>query len=873
MPSDHDFDDEIQNHIDLLTERLIAQGTPPEEARYAARRQFGNTVTLKETRTEMRPFIFLETLWQDLRYGARSLRKNTAFTAVAVLTLALGVGANTALFTIVNSVLLRPLPFPHSERLFSVSFNPRIPSMPFIEGTMYDGDYAEYDGENRSFGTIATYGERGFNMTGAGAASHLHGLQVTSRFFSTLGVSPSLGRIFLPEERDGVVILSDSLWRSRFASSPAVLGRVVQLDDRSYTIVGVMPSGFAFPKPVDLWSPLTIDIPKGARRGNAFFRPVIGRLRDGYDAVQARAEFDTVTRNLIKENPNEHREDPTRHGRWMARIVPLRDFTVRNVRLSLMVLLGAVGFLLLIACANVAALLLARVSQRRREVALRASLGASRGRLVRQFLTESMLIAFCGGLVGAMLAAYGVKIILSILPEGRVPRSGEIGIDLRVLGFTLVTSLMVGVAVGILPALQAWRPNLNTPLKELSQSAGNRFPGHERRLRGLLVIAEVAVTLVLMIGAGLMGQSFLRLRSARTGFDGASVLTASVQLSPAAYRTTGRMMGFYRDAIKQLSSIPGVAAAGAVNWLPLGGDLISGNFYVEGRLIAPDFDVDKPAVGGDYFRAMGIALRAGRFFTGRDDATAPGAVIISESVSRRLWPEGNPLGKRISLEDNRKPEDWLTIVGVVEDVKQNNMAEKSPPAIYQPYQQVIRTSFLGNVTFVLRSDQDLASLTDAVRTRIQRIDPGQPVLRIATMQDLIASSTAEPRFQAQLIGAFSVLALILASIGIFGVISYSISERTKEIGIRMAIGARAPDLLAMVIRQGMLLVSIGILLGCAGAWGITRVLAKFLFELTPTDPPTFVGAPAIFAFIALVAILIPGRRALRVDPVAAIRNE
>jgi putative ABC transport system permease protein len=346
-----------------------------------------------------------------------------------------------------------------------------------------------------------------------------------------------------------------------------------------------------------------------------------------------------------------------------------------------------------------------------------------------------------------------------------------------------------------------------------------------------------------------------------------------VQLSPAAYRTTSRMTGFYRDAITQLSSIPGVAAAGAVNWLPLGGDLISGNFYVEGRSVAPDFDVNKPAVGGDYFRAMGIALRAGRFFTDRDDAGAPGAVIISESVSRRLWPEGNPLGKRISLEDNRRPEDWLTIVGVVEDVKQNNMAEKSPPAIYQPYRQVIRASFLGNVTFVLRSDQDTASLADAVRTRIQRIDPGQPVLRIATMQDLIASSTAEPRFQAQLIGAFSVLAMILALIGIFGVISYSIAERTREIGIRMAIGARAPDLLAMVIRQGMLLVSIGILLGCAGAWGITRVLAKFLFELTPTDPPTFIGAPAIFAFIALLAILIPGRRALRVDPVAAIRNE
>jgi len=529
-----------------------------------------------------------------------------------------------------------------------------------------------------------------------------------------------------------------------------------------------------------------------------------------------------------------------------------------------------VVFVLLIACANVANLLLIRGASRRHEIAVRAALGASRWRLIRQLLTESMVLAAAGGALGVLLAAVGVKVLLALAPEGRIPRADQIGVDAWVLAFTCGLSVLTGVLFGLAPAFRATRRPLGQSVAE-----GNRTSTSRREtVRSALVIAEIALALVLLTGAGLLLKSFWRIHSIDPGFRPRNVLAVTVDLPESRYRTAAQMRTFHQSALEKLSSLPGVEAAGAVNWMPLGGNLARGDFQLEGgRQRPPGYIVDKPVVSPDYFRAMGIRLLSGRAFAGRDTAAAPGVVVVSQSVARVLWPGEDPIGKRISMEDNPKPEDWLTVVGVVDDVRQQQLTAKASSAIYQPVLQVDRAFFINHMTYVVRTASHAAAVAPAIRSVIRAVDPDQPVQSIATMDDVIAGTTAEPRFRTRLIGAFSIIALVLSVIGIYAVLACSIAERTQEIGIRMAIGATGGSIAAMVLRRTLLLTGTGVALGTAGALAVTRVLENFLFEVRPTDPVTFGAVSALLVAVALLAGLLPARRASTVDPLVALRYE
>ena len=634
----------------------------------------------------------MHSLIQDIRYAARTLRRKPGFTAVAVIALALGIGANTAVFTVLNGVLLRPLPFPEPERLFLVSFASQ--HGPFRnEPSLVDGDYLQFRRENRSFEHVAAFGANSVSLTGAGDPVRVPGANVTADFFATLRVQPVIGRSFLADEdqpgRDHVALLGDKLWRNRFGGDPRTLGRTIKLDGENFTVIGVMPSGFKFPYEAEIWTPLSVHIDSH----NAFMRPVVGRLKPTASPQQAQAELETLVRRFFLA-PGEDRGDR------LAQIVPLKELLVRDIRGSLWIFAGAVGFVLLIACVNVANLLLARAAGRVQEMALRTALGAGRWRLVRQLLVESMLVSMAGGAAGILLALWGVPALLALAPEGKIPRLDQIHIDGWVLAFALLVSVATGIAFGLAPALQATRRELR---ESLSQSA-RTFTGRHEGLRSILVVAEVALALVLLTGAGLMLKSFLRLRAVNPGFRAENVFTMTVELPDGVYHTASQIQDFHTRTLARLSGLPGVVSAGAVNWSPLGGLLTKGDFQLEGgRTLPKNYMTDKLCVSPAYFRAMGIRLLRGRVFNERDSASALGVVLVSQSVARSLWPGEDPIGKRISEEDHPKPGDWLTIVGVVDDIRQMNLADHPDPALYFPYAQVKQTGWLGSMTFAVRT--------------------------------------------------------------------------------------------------------------------------------------------------------------------------
>ncbi len=590
---------------------------------------------------------------------------------------------------------------------------------------------------------------------------------------------------------------------------------------------------------------------------------MLGRLNPGVSQSQAQAELETFVQRLTLR-PGEDRND------FIARIVPLKELLVRDVRESLLIFAGAVGFILLIACANVANLLLARAAGRQQEMAVRTALGAGRWRLMRQLLTESTLVSLAGGAAGLLLSLWGVAALLSLAPEGQIPRIELVRIDGWVLAFTFGVSVITGIVFGLAPAFQATKREL----REALSLGGRTLTGRHEGLRNALVVAEIALALVLLTGAGLMLKSFLRLRTVNPGFRPENVLTMTVELPDAVYQTAPRMQAFHQRMLARLSNLPGVLVAGAVNLSPLGGYLTRGDFQLEGgRPMPHGYMVDKPCVSPGYFRTMGIRLLRGRDFTVRDNASAPGVVIVSQSVARRLWPGEDAIGKRVTEENHPKPEDWLTIVGVVDDIRQTGLAKDPDPALYYPYLQVSRLFWLGRMSFAVRTASDPLRLATAMRAALREVDRDLPVQRLATMQDLILADAAEPRFQTRLLGAFSLLALILAAVGIYGVLAYSVTQRTHEIGIRMALGAETGDVLHMVLRRTLMLAGAGIALGAAGALAVTRVLAKFLFDVKPTDPVTFVAVAVLLACVALAAGLVPARRATRVDPMVALRYE
>jgi len=801
----------------------------------------------------------LENLLHDLRYGFRMLRKRPGFTAVAVVTLALGIGANTAIFSVVNAVLLRPLPFVDPDRLMLFYGTNRQMgfSGPFI---VCDPDYRDWKSQSSVFGQIGAFQRRPFNLTGAGDPERLQGSVFDAGLFSLLGVHPALGRAFTDEEQkpghDDVMVIGNELWQRRFGSDPSVLGRVVHLDGKSRTVIGVMPPGFRFPDQTEVWTPLVLT----SDCSNAF-NQVIARLNPGVSVRQAAEDAGAIFRQLSEGHPQ-------RDAVSDMTVVPLQESMVSKTKPLLLILLGAVSLVLLIACANVANLLLARAAGRQREMAIRRALGASRRRIVTQLLVESVILAVLGGALGVLVAVWGLEGLLAFLPPG-VPRAENIGIDVWVLAFALAVSLLSGIIFGLAPALHSSKTDLSRSLKEGERSVSDSRS--RRRVRGLLVVSEFALAMVLLVSAGLLIKSFVRLTEVKPGFDARNVLTMNVLLPPSRYSKPADMTNFYRTAIERFQNVPGVRAAGAVFGLPLGDMSIRGDFTVEEQPPpAAGVTASKLVVSSGYFKAMGIPLVSGRFFTDEDIDTTAQVVIISENLAEMFWPGEDPIGKRLQPGFRSKP--TCTVAGVVANVHQNGFAKDAPLAIYMPDTQA-PVFLLNAAAFVVRTEVAPQSLANTFRRELQEVDKELPLFDVRTMEQLVTRSVSEPRFNMVLLAVFACLALALASIGIYGVMAYSVAERTREIGIRMAMGAQAEDVLKLVLKQGTMLIVMGLGLGLAAAFALTRVISSFLFGVRATDPATFAGVAMLLGAVALLACYIPARRATKVDPMVALRYE
>ena len=858
-PHDRDLDDELESHLRMAVDERVARGQSRDAAERAVRREFGNLTHVKEVTREMHGGLWLERLFQDVRYGWRALVRTPAFTIVAVLTLALGIGANSAVFTVVNGVLLRPLPFAHPDALYLASYLPT--GIPFeLPPGLTDRDYLSYRERARQLSPVAGYQRAQMTLTGAGDAERLTTAKAAADFFGVLGVLPSMGRPFMREEeqpgQDHVTVLSDRIWRDRYHADPVIVGKTIGLDGIPFTVVGVMPAGFDFPTGTALWTPLSIRLDKG----NAFIFPVVGRLASGATPAQAREELLSIVRPAIV--------DTTAQQANVASIIPLKQQLTAKVETQLFMFTGAVSFVLLIACANVANLLLMRAATRRREVAVRVAIGASRTRIIRQLLTESMLVALIGGALGIVVAVLGVRALLLMAPPGRIPRLDAIHVDGWVLAFTFGVSLVTGIAFGLVPALKSAQ---REPREALS--AGSRsVTGTHTRLRGAFVMAQIALALVLLAGAGLMIRSFMNMRAVDMGFDAGNVVTMAVDLPHASYPDAPRISAFHSAIVDGLSRVPGASAVGAVSYRPMGGMGIMGDFHIEGNSQATNgFNVDKPTIGPGYFRAMGIRLLAGRDFTQRDDQTAPGVVIVSASVARKVW-SGSAVGKRVTMSEHPSPGDWLTVVGVVDDIVQDGELRKHS-TIYFPYQQMKSLIYIDHMTYVVRWNAAMNDAPSAMRRVLRAVDPTVPAQSVTSMSRSMLENVAEPLFQTRLLTVFSLLALALAAIGTYGVLAYDVTERTHEIGLRMALGATPSEVVRVVMRRTIALAAPAIVLGTVGALALTRVLTKSLFEIRPNDPSTFTVVGAIIAFIALAAGLVPARKATRVDPIEALAAE
>jgi putative ABC transport system permease protein len=841
----------------------------------------------------LQPRRMEDEMFQDLSYGFRMLRQRPGFTLAAVIALALGIGANTAIFSVVNAVLLRTLPFADPDRLVVVwQYNQQG------EYSQLSLAYPNYDELRKQcqvcedVGAWNSYTSTRFALTGGAQPEQAQYAVVSASLFSVLGVKPALGRDFLREEDQlgaaRVAIISHELWRRRWAGDPKLIGAAITLNGQSYTVVGVMPPGFVFPRfprDAEVWVPLSGDPFPGRRfsPGTRYLN-VMARLKAGATFEQAEAEMETIARRI-------ERQDPQFNRGLGLRPTPLHLQLTGHLRPALFTLLGAVGFVLLIACANVANLLLARAASRRQEIAVRLALGATRLRLARQLLTESLMLALLGGAAGLLLAAWGVK-LLSIIPYNAasyyVPYNishDQITLDGRVLAFTFALSLLAGVIFGLAPAFQSSKPDINDALKGVGAPTSVGIAGSRRRhTRSLLVVAEVALSLTLLVGAGLMIKSFLRLQEVDPGFEPESVLTAEISLPRAKYPNGQNVAAFHDQLLGRLAATPGVAAAGLGSSLPLSGTNADTSFFIDGR--PPLEPRDRPhthprAISPDYFRAMGMKMVEGRAFTEQDHSQAPRVAIINETMARRFWPAQPALGKRVALDyeamkyfSDRPPEFDLAagmreIVGVVRDVRHERLETEPQPEMYVPDRQ----SPEREMNLVIRAVVDPSSLAAAVRGAVSAIDPDQPVADIKPMSRLLADSVAKPRFNYLLLTFFAAVALILTITGVYGVMSYAVAQRTREMGIRLALGGRSQDVLKLVIGQGMKPVIAGVALGLAGAYALTRVMATLLFDVSATDPSVFIGVAALLATVALLACYLPARRATKIDPVIALRHD
>jgi putative ABC transport system permease protein len=801
-------------------------------------------------------------LIQDLRYAVRMMLKQPVFTAVAVIALALGIGANTAIFTVVNAVLLRPLPYDDPDSLVWVwDTQPQLPTAPTSLP-----DFIDWNEQNQSFESLAAFlNGNMFVDDGNGVQDTAVGL-VTPDFFSVFHVKPVLGRTFTEEEtqpgRHRVAVLSQGMWQRRFGADPNVLSQTIQLSGAAYTIIGVLPAGFRYPNEAQLWRPIQID-PKQLNRGPHYLQ-VVGRLKSGVTIQQAQAEMSTIASRLAEQYPDKI----AGHG---VKLELLSDRVVGNIGTALFVLLGAVGFVLLIACANVANLQMVRAGARQKEIAIRTALGAGRSRIIRQLLTESILLAVAGGGAGLLVAVWGVNSLVSLSTD-TIPRVREIGIDGKVAFFTILISLVTGVVFGLAPALQVSKPDLVDALKESSRTT----PGARRNtLRSALVVTEVALSLVLLIGAGLMIRSFAKLNSVHPGFDPENVATMGVTLLRANYPDDTHVAATYSQLLEQLAAAPGVESVGATTELPLSGASTSDYFTIEGRPAIPKAEqplTECRTVTPHFFESMRIPLLAGRDFTPTDTKQSPNVAVVNEVFARLFFPGEDPLGHRLNLQGQFR--DPLLIVGVVGNVRDFGLDEQPKPGIYYPYlQSPLFEDLSRSLTLVIRTKSDPASLMESLRAEMLSMDKTLPVYSLKPMTEYLHDSLSRRRFNMVLLSVFAAVALVLAAVGIYGVISYTVSQRTHEIGIRLAIGAHAGNILRLVIGQAMLLTIIGIALGLAASFALTRLMESLLFEVSATDPLTFGVIAAILTGVALAACLVPARRATKVDPMTALRYE
>lgn len=860
---DRELEEEMQFHLEMKAEENIASGVSPEEARYAAQRQFGNQTLFREVSRDMWGFRTLEALAKDLRYGLRVMIKNRGFTLVAVITLALGIGANTAIFSVVNSVLLRPLPYPNAERLMTIWEDHRARNGPEREWASPPG-FEDWRDQTKSFDHVVAFQFWQPTLTGQGEPERLTGAQVSHDTFAMLGVTPALGRSFRPEEDhpgvESVVIISHGLWRKRFGADPSLVGRRIFLNGEGRMVIGVMPAGFKFPiiADADVWRPIQPVLNSGCRRGCTAIR-VMARLKPDATEAQARAELSAVAARIEQQFPDTN----TKVG---AALVPLQEFLVGPVKTQMLALLVAVAFVLLIACANVANLLLARSATREKEIAIRASLGAGQWRIARQLLSESLLLAIIGGTIGVLIAYRLADLLARFSPQG-TPRLDEIGVDGRALGYALAVTVLTGLLFGAAPVWQLFKADLNQSLRD----SGKGLQGARRGRRALsaLVVVETALALVLLAGAGLLVKSFIRLQRVDPGFEPRNMLTAVVTLPQAAYPERNQVAHFYSRLLERVRTLPGAQSAAAVSSLPLTGFDSDAGFVIEGRP-APRPDQQPVAwvssVSPGYFRTMGMRLIAGREFTDRDNENSPKVVIISETTARRHFSNENPIGKRIG---DGSPDGWREIVGVTADVKHFGLNQDARVSMFFPdRQQLSRRMFI-----VVRTTADPSSLSPALRGVIAEMDKSLAVSNIISMGEISTQSIGQERFTLLLLGLFSALALLLAVAGIYGVMSYAVAQRTREIGVRMAMGAQTGAILKLVVGHGMKLVAGGIALGLAASFSLTQLMAKMLFGVSAADPLTFIVITLLLAFVALLACWIPARRATKVDPMTALRFE
>ena len=872
---DSDMDEEMRSHIELRTQANIEAGMNPEEARFAALRQFGWTEAIKETCREQRGVTWLENLAQDIRYGARQLRKNPGFTAVAVLTLALGIGANTAIFSVINGVLLKPLAYQEPERLVTILHNGRSPVAP--------ADFLDWRAQGQSFETMAAAEAWGGTLTGDDRSEAVFGIRFGEGMFDLLGVQPLVGRTFQADDfkpgNHRVLVLGYPLWKRRFGGDPNIVGRSITLSGESHTIIGVMPPQFRFTPfwatKAELAAPLDFSTRALQRGGNSL--RIFARLKAGVALTQAQAEMNAICKRLELAFP------ATNTGRTVQ-VDPLLEKVVGNIRPALRVLVGAVIFVLLIACANVANLVLVRAAARQKEMAIRAALGASRWRTLRQLLTESVVLAAVAGALGLLLGYLSVEWIKELLAGDsssfrvRMPRVAEITMDSTTFLFTLGVALMTGLVFGLAPALQTARSDQQEALKEGGRGATAGRTSH--RLRGALVVAEIALAVITLIGAGLMLRSFTRLAAVDPGFNARHVLSMVVSLHGQPELVGEKREAFYRQLFDKIDALPGVTSASAINHLPLAGDSWNRGLSIEGRPIpkpgegiAPVYRVCHPG----YFQTLGISIVRGRDFTELDKSDSPGAIVINEKLARTLWPGEDPVGKRVTLDDPRNTSKWLTIVGVVKNVKQMSWTSEADDELYIPFSQSpYLTDTAGHysmMTLVILTAADPINLVGAVQSAVWSVNQSSPVSSVTTLEQVVANAVWQPRFNLILIGLFAGLALLLGTVGIYGVMAFAVAQRTHEVGIRMALGAQTQDVLMLIVGHGMKLASIGLVIGVGGAFALTRVMTTLLYEIKPTDPATFTGVTILLTLVALVACWLPARRATKVDPMVALRTE